>query len=233
VGCAIIPFLLLIRRSLAETGEFLSRKRRLSSSEILRSLAANWRIVGLAIMLVAMSTSSFYLITAYTPTFGRSVLHLSEFDSLTVTVCAGVSNFFWLPVMGALSDRVGRRPLLFVCTILVMLTAYPTLSWLTTAASFSRLLGVELWLSFLYASFNAAMVVYLTELIPAEVRASGFSLAYSIAAALFGGFTPAICTYLIQVTGNRAAPGLWLSFTAAIGLAATFLCGRLRKTSKL
>ena len=228
VGCAIIPFLLLIRRSLAETGEFVSRKRHLSNSEIVGSLAANWRIVGLAIMLVAMSTSSFYLITAYTPTFGRAVLQLSDFDSLTVTVCAGVSNFFWLPVMGALSDRVGRRPLLFGCTILVLLTAYPALSWLTTAASFSRLLGVELWLSFLYASFNAAMVVYLTELIPAEVRASGFSLAYSVAAALFGGFTPAICTYLIQLTGNRAAPGLWLSFTAAVGLTATFLCGRLR-----
>jgi MFS family permease len=178
-------------------------------------------------MLIALSTSSFYLITAYTPTFGRRVLQLSDFDSLMVTVCGGVSNFCWLPAMGALSDRVGRRPLLFVCTVLVLLTAYPSLSWLTTAASFSRLLGVELWLSFLYASYNAAMVVYLTEIIPADVRASGFSLAYSLAAALFGGFTPAICTYLIQITGNPAAPGLWLSFTAAIGLAAIFLCGRL------
>jgi hypothetical protein len=117
--------------------------------------------------------------------------------------------------------------MLFVFTILVLLTAYPSLSWLTTAASFARLLGVELWLSFLYASYNAAMVVYLTEIIPAEARASGFSLAYSLAAALFGGFTPAICTYLIQITGNPAAPGLWLSFTAAIGLSATLLCGRL------
>lgn len=232
VGCAIIPFLLLIRRSLPETGEFVARKLHLSSSEILRSLAANWRIVGLAIMLVAMSTSSFYLITAYTPTFGHRVLHLSDFDSLAVTVCGGVSNFFWLPVMGALSDRVGRRPLLFVCTILVLLTAYPSLSWLTTAASFGRLLGVELWLSFLYASYNAAMVVYLTELIPVEVRTSGFSLAYSLAAALFGGFTPAICTYLIHMTGNPAAPGLWLSFTAAIGLTATLLCGNSIRPSR-
>ena len=230
VGCAIIPFLLLIRRSLPETGEFLSRKRHLSSREIMWSLAANWRIVCLAIMLVAMSTSSFYLITAYTPTFGHRVLRLSDFDSLMVTVCGGISNFVWLPIMGALSDRTGRRPLLFFSTILVLFTAYPSLSWLTTAASFSRLLGVELWLSFLYASYNAAMVVYLTELIPAEVRASGFSVAYSLAAALFGGFTPAICTYLIQMTGNPAAPGLWLSFTAAIGLTATLLCGRSYET---
>ena len=232
VGCAIIPFLFLIRRSLPETGAFLSRNRHLSNSDIMWSLAANWRIVCLAIMLVATSTSSFYLITAYTPTFGHRVLRLSDFDSLMVTVCGGISNFVWLPIMGALSDRTGRRPLLFFSTILVLFTAYPSLSWLTTAASFSRLLGVELWLSFLYASYNAAMVVYLTELIPAQVRASGFSLAYSLAAALFGGFTPAICTYLIQMTGNPAAPGLWLSFTAAIGLTATLLCGSSYETRR-
>jgi len=179
-------------------------------------------------MLIAMSTSSFYLITAYTPTFGRSVLHLAELDSLIVTLCTGVSNFLWLPVMGALSDRVGRCPLLFCCTILVLLTAYPALLWLTTSPSFSRLLCVELWLSFLYASYNAGMVVYITEIIPADVRASGFSLAQSVAAAIFGGFTPAICTYFIQVTGNPAAPGLWLCFSAATALAATFLCAQLQ-----
>src|SRR5450755_4429995 len=54
VGCLIIPFLFLIRRSLTETGEFLSRKRHFSTRDILRSLAANWRVVGLATMLVAM-----------------------------------------------------------------------------------------------------------------------------------------------------------------------------------
>jgi hypothetical protein len=79
---------------------------------------------------------------------------------------------------------------------------------------------VELWLSFIYASYNGAMVVFLTEIIPPEMRTSGFSLAYSLATALFGGFTPAICTYLIHVTGNRAIPGLWLAFANICGLLA-------------
>jgi MFS family permease len=179
-------------------------------------------------MLIALSTSCFYLITAYTPTFGRTVLHLADIDNLLVTVCTGVSNFLWLPAMGALSDRVGRRPMLFACTILFLATAYPALLWLTTDPSFSRLLTVELWLSFLYGSYNAANVVYLTEVLPPGVKASGFSLAQSIAAAVFGGFTPAICTYLIKQTGNPASPGLWLSFTAATALAATFLSRRLQ-----
>ncbi len=89
--------------------------------------------------------------------------------------------------------------------------------------SFTRLLIVELWLSVLYAGYNGAMAVYLTEIMPIEVRTSGFSLAYSLATAIFGGFTPAICTYLIHVTGNRAVPGLWLSFAAVCGLSAALM----------
>jgi MFS family permease len=172
-------------------------------------------------MMVTMTTVSFYMITAYTPTFGNSVLHLASMDSLLVTVCVGASNLFWLPVMGALSDRVGRRPLLLLFTVLMLVTAYPAMLWLVREPSFGRLLAVELWLSFIFGSYNGAMVVFLTEIMPVDVRTSGFSLAYSLATAIFGGFTPAICTYLIHLTGNRAIPGLWLSFAAACGFVAT------------
>jgi MFS transporter, MHS family, citrate/tricarballylate:H+ symporter len=63
-------------------------------------------------------------------------------------------------------------------------------------------------------------VVFLAEIMPIDVRTTGFALAYSLATAVFGGFTPAISTYLIHITGNRAVPGLWLSFAAACGLIA-------------
>ena len=63
----------------------------------------------------------------------------------------------------------------------------------------------------------------LTEIMPVNVRTVGFSLAYSLATAIFGGFTPAVCTYLIHLTDNRAIPGLWLSFAAACGLVAALL----------
>ena len=72
-------------------------------------------------MLVTMTTVSFYIITAYTPTFGRVVLHLADRDSLIVTLCVGISNFVWLPIMGrALRTGVGRRPLLLGCTVLAI-----------------------------------------------------------------------------------------------------------------
>lgn len=150
-------------------------------------------------LLVTMTTVSFYMITAYTPTFGNSVLHLGSIDSMVVTLCVGASNLFWLPVMGSLSDRVGRRPLLLACTLLMLVTAYPAMLWLVHDSSFTRLLVVELWLSFLYGSYNGAMIVFLTEIMPVSVRTSGFALAYSLATAIFGGFTPAISTYLIPL----------------------------------
>src|SRR6267143_1998940 len=221
LGCGIIPFLFRLRRSLQETDEFVARKHRPTTSEIFRSLTANWAIVLVGMMMVTMTTVSFYMITAYTPTFGNSVLHLATIDSLVVTLCVGASNLFWLPFMGALSDRIGRRPLLLAVTILMLITAYPVMLWLVKEPSFGRLLTVELWLSFIFGSYNGAMVVSLTEIMPAEVRTSGFALAYSLATAIFGGFTPAFSTYLIHISGNRAIPGLWLSFAAACGLVAS------------
>jgi MHS family citrate/tricarballylate:H+ symporter-like MFS transporter len=223
IGCSIVPLLFMLRTSLKESDEFIARKHHPAIREILHSLAVNWRIVLIGVMMVTMTTVSFYFITAYTPTFGTAVLKLKQMDSLIVTLCVGVSNLFWLPVMGALSDRVGRRPLLITCTLLALFTAYPALSWLVAAPTFSKLLILALWLSFIYGSYNGAMVVYLTEIMPVDVRTTGFSLAYSIATAIFGGFTPAICTYLIHMTNNRAIPGLWLMFAAACGLAAALL----------
>jgi hypothetical protein len=84
--------------------------------------------------------------------------------------------------------------------VLGLLTAYPLMQWVVGAPSFGRLLALDLWLSFVFAGFNGSMVAYLTEFVPAEVRTAGFSLAYSLATALFGGFTPAICTALIHAT---------------------------------
>jgi len=176
-------------------------------------------------MLVLMTTVSFYMITVYTPTFGKKVLDLTVTNSLVVTVCVGLSNFFWLPVMGALSDRVGRKPLLITFTLLTILTTYPLMRWLVVEPTFDKMLIVELWLSFLYASYNGAMVAALTEVMPVHVRTVGFSLAYSIAT-MIGGSVPLIATSLIHYTNDKASPGLCMSFAALCGLIATIILYR-------
>ncbi|QJE02579.1 MFS transporter [Massilia forsythiae] len=226
VGCMIVPVVFVIRRSLQETEAFKARKHHPSFREILKSIADNWRLVLLGMMLVVMTTVSFYLITVYAPTFGKSVLKLSAADSLLVTFCIGLSNFIWLPLMGALSDRVGRWPLLVGFTVLPILTAHPVLSWLVHNTTFAHMLEAELWLSFMYASYNGAAVVALTEIMPAHVRTVGFSLAYSLATAIFGGFTPVVSTWLIEATGDKAAPGYWMAAAAACGLVAALVLYR-------
>lgn len=226
VGCLIVPFIFLIRRSLQESPEFLAQKAHPTASVIFRSMVANWAVVLLGMMLVVLTTVSFYLITVYTPTFGKSVLKLSEVDSLVVTLCVAVSNFLWLPVGGTISDRVGRQPVLLVIAVLALLTVYPALAWLVAGPSFGKMLAVELLFSCYFGVYNGAMVAALSELVPPHVRATCFSLAFSLAAALFGTATPLVSTLLISLTEDKAAPGYWLMFAAACGVFAVLLLYR-------
>ncbi len=224
IGCMIIPLLFLMRRHLRESEAFSARAHQPELGEIASYL---WRdrgrvLTGMA--LVLMTTVSFYMITAYTPTFGK-LLHLPERANLLITAGVGLSNLIWLPLMGSLSDRIGRTPILLGCTIVAILTAYPAMAWLAASPSVVRLLAVELWLSAIYASYNSAMVVHLTEIVPQEAGASGFSLAYSLATAI-GGFTPFIVTWLISTTHNPAMPGAWLTLIAAISLIAALISRR-------
>jgi MHS family citrate/tricarballylate:H+ symporter-like MFS transporter len=226
VGCMIVPFIFFLRRNLEETEEFAARKHRPGMGDVFRTLAQNWGIVFAGMMMVALTTTAFYLITVYAPTFGKTVLHLSTSDALLVTLLVGVSNFFWLPIGGAISDRIGRRPVLIAMALLTLATAYPALTYLVHAPSFINMLLVLLWLSFIYGLYNGAMIAALTEIMPVEVRVAGFSLAYSLATAVFGGFTPAMSTFLIQYTGDKAAPGYWMSFAALCALCATLFLYR-------
>jgi MFS family permease len=223
IGSLLIPVLFMLRRSLQETDEFIARKHRPSTSEIWRTVMTNWRLIILGMMLTTTTTVTFYLITAYMPTYGGTVLHLTAKESMLVTLCVGISNLCFLPIMGALSDKVGRRPLLLLFSAIALITPYPVLLWLVSAPSFGRLLAAGLWFSMIFGSYNGSMVVFLTEIMPVNVRVSGFSFAYSLATGLFGGFTPAVATWLIHETGNRAMPGLWLSFAGLMGLTATLI----------
>ena len=232
IGCAIIPFIFIIRRTLEETPEFLKQKKPPTPREVFAALLTNWKIVALGMMLTAMTTVTFYFITVYTPTFGKNVLKLSQTDSLLVTLLVATTNFIWLPIGGAISDRIGRKPVLTTIAVLALLTAYPTLAWLVDGPTFGKMLMVELWLSMFFGVYNGAMVAALSEEVPAHVRTSCFSLAFALAAALFGTFTPLVSTWLINVTGNRASPGYWLMAAAASGLIATFAIYRGRGAAK-
>lgn len=219
-GCSIVPVLFWIRRSLQESHTFKAQKRQ-STGEVLKSLAANWKIILWSTMLVTLTSIMFYLITAYTPTFGKNVLGLKSIEAFWVTTCVALVTFTMIPTMAAVSDRVGRKPMLIGASLTIAIVAYPAMRWLVDAPSFGALLLVEACFAVLYATYQASLVVTLTEIIPANVRGTGFSLAYSLSQAIFGGFTPAICMGLIHATDNKAMPGVWLAAGAVLALLAT------------
>ncbi|WP_430317288.1 MFS transporter [Pseudomonas nitroreducens] len=226
IGCLIVPFIFVLRRSLEETEEFARRSERPTMKQVFATLGENWRVVLAGLLMVAMTTTAFYLITVYAPTFGKTVLNLGTTDALLVTLLVGISNFIWLPIGGHLSDRFGRKPILVAMTVLAIFTAYPALSFLAQAPSFAHMLQVLLWLSFIYGLYNGAMIPALTEIMPVQVRVAGFSLAYSLATAVFGGFTPAISTWLIHLSGDKGAPGYWMTFAAVCALCSTLVLYR-------
>jgi len=226
IGCLIIPFIFFLRRTLEETPEFLAMKKHPSTSEVFRSAAVNWKIILLGMMLAAMTTVTFYFVTVYTPTFGKTVLKLSSQDALLVTLLVAVTNFIWNPVGGALSDRIGRKPVLMAIAGLSFVTAYPALLWLTAAPTFGKMLAVELMFSLYFGVYSGTMLGALVEIVPKHVRTTCFSLAFALAAALFGTFTPFAATTLIAMTSDRASPGYWLMCAAASGFIAAVVIYR-------
>ncbi len=231
----LLPVFFWLRASMDNVeSEQEAHHHRLGFIDTLKGLCQHYKRVCLGVMLVIMTTVSFYMITSYTATYGKQELHLSLTAGLVVTVMVAISNLVWLPIGGALSDRFGRRPLLIFSSVIMLVTAWPAMSWLVQAPDFSKLLLVELWLSFLYGIYNGAMIVTLAELMPAILRTTAFSLAYSLATSIFGGNTPLISTWLIHETGSTAAPAIVLCFAALIALVATlFLKTEMLKEERL
>ncbi|HEU0151667.1 MAG TPA: MFS transporter [Bradyrhizobium sp.] len=220
IGCLIIPLIFFLRRTLEETPAFLAMKKHPTASEVFSSALENWRIVLLGMMIAVLTTTTFYFVTVYTPTFGKNVLKLTTADALLVTLLVAVTNFIWNPVGGALSDRIGRKPVLLAIAGLSLVTAYPALHWLVESPTFGKMLAVEMMFSFYFGVYSGTMLGCLVEIVPAHVRTTCFSLAFALAAALFGTFTPFASTWLIEHTGNKASPGFWLMFAAVLGIVA-------------
>jgi MFS transporter, MHS family, citrate/tricarballylate:H+ symporter len=220
IGCLIIPVIFFLRRTLEETPEFLAMKKHPTAAEVFASAVDNWRIVILGMMIAVLTTTTFYFVTVYTPTFGKNVLKLSTEDALLVTLLVGVTNFIWNPVGGAVSDRIGRKPVLVGIATLSLVTSYPALHWLVSNPSFGKLLAVQMMFSFYFGTYSGTMLGCLVEIVPKHVRTTCFSLAFALAAALFGTFTPFAATWLIEHTGDKASPCYWLMFGAVLGIIA-------------
>jgi len=103
------------------------------------------------------------------------------------------------------------------------------LSWLVSAPTFGKMLMVEMVFSFYFGVYSGTMLGALVEVVPPHVRTTCFSLAFALAAGLFGTFTPFASTLLIEHTGDKASPGFWLMCAAVSGIVAALLIYRRGK----
>ena len=128
-----------------------------------------------------------------------------------------------IPVMGKLADRYGRKPVMLWSRVALMVLTYPVFMMLINNPSFGLLALATTVLAGLTAIGGAPSVVAIPELFPAPIRALGMSVAYAVGVAVFGGSTQAIVTWLIQATGNPAAPALYVVATSVVTLIAIVL----------
>ncbi|NVO17316.1 MAG: tricarballylate/proton symporter TcuC [Rhodoplanes sp.] len=219
IGCAVMPVMFWLRASLAETSVFARKKTTPRFGEILKSLVTGWRTILLCMSTVTFATVTSQTIQTYAPTYIAS-LNLGALAGFVTLFFVGLTTLVCLPVCAMVADRVNRRTMLIVVTLTAAITAYPLLAWLAASPSVFKFAVFELWFSFMYAAYSSVQVATMVELVPAAARTSGYSFAQAVAAALFGGFTPAILAWLTHTFDNNAMVGAWLAFNALIGLAA-------------
>jgi MFS transporter, MHS family, citrate/tricarballylate:H+ symporter len=218
-GCMVVPILLWLRMSLSETEVFAKRKHVPTVREIGRDLVSGWRVILRCMGMSAMAVVTSQAIQTYAPTFIKS-LNLGEVAGFAIVFLVGITTLITLPIMATVADKVNRKTMLVVITLTAVVTAYPALSWLAAEPSVFKFGIVELWFSFLYGSYSAAQVPTMVETVPAQSRTAGYAFAQAFAAAVLGGFTPAIATWLSYTFTSNAMVGVWLAIAAGISLVA-------------
>lgn len=220
-----IPFLLsvaggfvgaIMRRTVNEPEQFAqAKKQHKEHSTPLAVLFMHHSKTIFYIVAIELTLSvGFYLIVTFINNFLTTFLNFSKGESLLTTTFGLFAMGIVIPLSGWLSDRIGRKPILIASTLAFVVFAYPLFTALQYSVSSALLAQVAL--SMIMGAFFAPLPAALVELFPMTVRYSGISIAHSISMAVFGGSAPLIATGLIQLTGNQAAPALYLSATCLI-----------------
>jgi MHS family proline/betaine transporter-like MFS transporter len=177
---------------------------------------AYWRQIMVAMILVAAANTAGYALTSYMPTYLTSTKGYSELNGTILTIPVLVIMSVCIPLTGRLSDRIGRRPVLWIGAISAVVLSGPAFLLIGVGAIWSTLLGLVL-IAFPVTFYVANLASALPALFPTASRYGAMGIAYNFAVAIFGGTTPFIIAALITVTGNDMMPAYYLMATSAIG----------------
>lgn len=168
--------------------------------------------------LIAAGTAINYVNAIFLPAYAVAELKLPLLNAQLGLLCGSLANAVIAVAFGALSDRVGRRAVLVPALICYSVLFYVMLQRLVADPTTTNLWQLQIMAVFLGA-LAGPMPAFMTEIFPVGVRSTGASLMYNLAVMLFGGLAPFINTWLVQTTGNKAAPVYYILFAAAVGLA--------------
>lgn len=164
------------------------------------------------------NTVAYYIALIYMGSYMVTVAKLPQKTVLWIgTFCLAVFVAL-LPLMGWLSDKVGRRPLLIFSCVAYVVLGYPFFLLASYGTVLTAVLA-QLLMVVLYAPYAGTCPSFYTEIFPTRVRYTALSVGYNIAVAIFGGFAPFIATFLVRETGSVYAPAFYVIAAAvATGL---------------
>ncbi|MGD1217653.1 MULTISPECIES: glycine betaine/L-proline transporter ProP [Streptomyces] len=211
---------LYLRMRLEETPAFAAEVEKAEKSRpkvrLREMVAGQWRALLLCMGLVLVFNVTDYMLLSYMPSYLTSELKYDETHGLLVVLGVMVLMMVVQPFAGALTDRIGRRPLIFAGCAGFLALSVPALLLIRQGSLLAVALGMAA-LGLLLVCFTAAMPAALPALFPTKVRYGSLSIGFNISVSMFGGTTPLVVTALIGATGNMMMPAYYMMAAAVIG----------------
>jgi MFS transporter, MHS family, citrate/tricarballylate:H+ symporter len=217
LGAVIVPFGLILRRRLPETLH-AEKDRKLPPGQLRRYAA----VIAIGLVLLAAGTIGNYT-SEYMTTYAIAVLHMRPDVAFGPTIAIGLSGLLLELPAGALSDRFGRRPIMLIFAVLLLVSiipAYHVINHYQTPVALTACVGVLY--SFLVMC-NGPTIIWLTESLPAQIRSSSLSIVYAVSIAVFGGTAQYVVAWLTSATHNPIAPAYYWTGAGIIGIFAMVL----------
>jgi MHS family proline/betaine transporter-like MFS transporter len=227
LGGLLGPVGLYMRKRIAETPAFV--RSTTAADPPRQPPAAPGLLAARAFGFTVFWTVSYYIVLTYMPTFLQKQVGVARSQALWATTSGLLVMVIVTPLMGLLSDRVGRRPLLAAACVASLVLAYPCFKLMLSGVPLSTIFLIQVALAFVIAVFSGPGPAAIAEIFPTRVRSTWMSTGYSFAVAIFGGFAPFIATWLIARTGDPLAPSYYLMAAAAITLVVVL---RLEETAR-
>ncbi|MEM5371312.1 MFS transporter [Paraburkholderia azotifigens] len=229
IGMAMGPIGVYIRRHLDETlpmpasassGDAPVLEAAAVARPVREIFGTHLRSIVTGVVTTIGGTAANYIVLFYLSTYAIRILHLPMSLALWASWTAAFVTVICSPFAGSLSDRYGRKRVLWISRVLLIAAVYPAFMVINAVPTVAVLLGVVAVLGVLVAFTAVPNIVMLPEMFPREIRATGMSIVYCLGVSIFGGFAQFFATWLIQLSGSTLAPAWYLIGCGLVSLLA-------------